>query len=138
MIRWTLIWLVGVATVYGGPVDTRQHEGNPLYCDMYDGKPHYYTAGQAPWVAVDVSHYQNGDVRCGDALVIYFPDGQVLEALALDAGYLERYCVEQWGCDKPIVVDVPHVFFPQPGISAPARVVNRSSARRALERRARR
>jgi hypothetical protein len=136
MTRIALLILIGTATVYGGPVDPRQHEGQPLYCNMYDGKPHHYQPGQKPWVAVDVSHYQDGSILCGDELSIRFQDGQVLEALALDAGYLERHCVEQWGCDKPIVVDVPYMFFPQAGISAPARVVNRSAVRRAFEQRA--
>lgn len=130
-----LILFIGVATMYGGPLDGWRHDGNPLYCDRYDGRSHIFADG-APWVAVDEAHYRSGRVRCGDEMWLYLPGGQVLRAVALDAGYLERHYVAQWGSDRPIVADVPYLFWPEPGISAPVRMVNVSAARRILEERA--
>ena len=126
-----LIILVGVATTYGGPTDPNYFDGAPLYCDR-DGTK-LYSPHTEPWVAVDVSHYENGSVRCGDKLLIRFANGAELRALALDAGYLSRH----WTVDYPhvpIVVDVPAHLAPFQGVT-PARVLNLSALRRGFEQR---
>lgn len=118
--------LIGVATVYGA-----WHSGQPLYCDGA-GVDLIYSESTVPWVAVDVREYESGRIRCGDELWLRFGNGAELRALALDAGYLRGYYVEQW--DAPIVVDVPMHLAPFPGLSAPVRVVNHSAAVREFER----
>jgi hypothetical protein len=107
--------MVGVATVYTGPV------GAPLYCDRWDTEWHY-DAATGPWVAVDVGEYESGRVQCGDWLELVFTDGARLRARALDAGRLRGYYVEDWGADRPIVVDVPREWAPFEGLSAPVQV----------------
>lgn len=120
--------LIGVATVYGA-----FYAGQPLYCDDGLGEPLIYSESTVPWVAVDVGEYESGRIRCGDELWLRFGDGSELRALALDAGYLAGYYVEQWG--SPIVVDIPEHLAPFPGLSAPVQVVNHSAAVREFERR---
>jgi predicted SAM-dependent methyltransferase len=71
-------------------------------------------------------------VQCGDELWVYFPDGSVLVAQALDAGYLAEHWVQDHP-NLPIVVDVPEMFAPFEGLSSPVRVINRSAAGRLLE-----
>ena len=107
--------IVGVATVYTGPV------GNPLYCDRWDTEWMYDEAAR-PWVALDVSLYRSGLVACGSPVRLVFEDGRVLQARALDAGLFRGHYVEQWGADLPIVVDVPAHLAPFAGWSAPVRV----------------
>lgn len=125
--------LVGIATMYGGPLDSGAHEGRPLYCDLYDGKSHIFEAGAAPWIAVDVAHYESGAVQCGDVFLLIFEDDTTIAAQALDAGFLERHYVEQWGSDRRIVVDVPYMFWGQDGISAPVQAINVSKAMRLIQ-----
>jgi hypothetical protein len=128
------LWLlVGVATIYGGPYDPNiDYEGNPLYCDCRDSARHIFREdARDPWVAVDVGLYESGQVRCGDELWVYFPDGEVLQAPALDAGHLAKYYVIDYP-GLPIVVDVPGMFATFNGVS-PVRVLNVSAAKRALE-----
>jgi len=74
-----------------------------------------------PWVALNVSGYGT-DWECGDWVLVLFDSGESLLARAMDAGPFDGYYVEQWGADRPIVVDVPLHLFPDPGISAPAKV----------------
>jgi len=124
VLPWVL--LVGVATTYGEPA----HQAQPLYCDGWDTHWHY-DARTPPWVAVDVSEYQEGRVRCGDELVVYVA-GERLEARALDAGYLYGWQTEIGG---PIVVDVPQLHAPFAGLGR-ARVVNHSAAARWMEQHA--
>jgi len=131
--------LVGIATMYGGPLDSGAHEDRPLYCDMYDGKSHVFEVGAAPWIAVDVAHYESGAVQCGDMFLLLFEDDSVplrgysvVVAQSLDAGFLERHWVEDWGPDRRIVVDVPYLFWTQSGLAAPAQAINVSRAMRLL------
>lgn len=127
-MRWLIVLAeMAMATMYGGAA----HEGRPLYCDRNNGL--VYRADRT-WVAVDVSEYEAGRVRCGDELWITFADGQVLKAPALDAGYLYPHIIAQAGL--PIVVDVPSHMAPFPGLSAQVRtVINHSAAIRILETR---
>ncbi len=118
----TILLVSGAATAYGEP----EHLGQPLYCDTRSTL--IFGRVYTPFVAVDVSEYQSGRIQCGDWIRIYFPDGQVLDAQALDAGYLYRYRVDQW--DAPIVVDVPFQFAPFAGLSAPATAINLSAFHR--------
>jgi hypothetical protein len=132
-----ILLLIGVLTVYGGPRDSGEHWGRPLYCDQYDGVEHVFAWQAEAWVAVEVGLYESGAVRCGDWIMVAFQDGPVLKARALDAGYLARYCVEQWGCEKPIVADVPVYFWPYgEDLSRPGRMWNLSGLQREFERRA--
>lgn len=59
---------------------------------------------------------------CGAPVRLEFEDGRVVQARALDAGRLRGYYVEQWGAERPIVVDVPQHLAPFRGLSAPVRV----------------
>ena len=89
-----------VATWYAGI-----YVGGPLYCGGH------YTEQHTPWVAVDVDDYISGRVSCGDWLRI--TDGDtVLLAQAMDAGYLSRYFVEDYGPSIRIGVDVPWHLWP--------------------------
>ena len=127
-----LLLMIGIATVYGGQHDPHVcYEGNPLYCDRPDDRHLYTEDARDPWVAVDVGMYESGRVRCGDELWVYLPDGSVLVAQALDAGYLAAYRTRDYP-NLPIVVDVPAMFAPFEGLS-PVRVINRSAAGRLLE-----
>ena len=128
-----MIFLLGMATVYGGPMDADiDYVGNPLYCDRGNDLV-YDEQAEIPWVAFDRSEYASGRIKCGDRVRVLFADGQVLDALALDAGRLyDFYVAEQ--PDLPIVVDVPFMFAPFEGLSTVATVVNLSEARRQLER----
>ena len=119
----TVLVLAGAATAYGGPA----HAGKPLYCDRGNGL--IFDQVTQPFVALDVGLYETGQVRCGDLIRVTFPSGEMLEAQALDAGYLDGYCVDDlhaW-----IVVDVPLQFAPFEGLSALATVRNLSAFRRA-------
>ena len=111
--------LVVVATWYAGI-----YVGGPLYCGGT------YAPDTAPWVAVDVSDYTSGRVTCGDWLRI--SDGDtVLLARAMDAGYLSRYYVEDYGPGLRIGVDIPRHLWPWPGMS---RVVSVENVTKTLER----
>ena len=115
---WTVCLLgvlVGVATMYTGPT------GAPSYCDRWDTE-YAYSEEMAPWVALDVGLYESGVVACGASVRLVFEDGQTLRARALDAGYLARHYVEEWGRERPIVADVPAHLAPFGGWSAPVRV----------------
>jgi len=119
--------LVGVATTYGGPGEA-WFDGRPLYC----GCGATYDVDAPPWVAVDVSEYESGRVRCGDELWMTFEGGGKLRARAMDAGYLYGHDTLLGG---PIVVDVPaHLAATRFDGLARVRVVNHSAARRELER----
>ena len=110
-----------VATWYAGI-----YVGGPLYCGGT------YAESTAPWVAVDVSAYQDGRVTCGDWLRV--TDGDtVLLARAMDAGYLERHYVEDYGPSIRIGVDIPRHLWPWG--EAMSRVVTVENVTRELERR---
>lgn len=118
----TALILLGVATWYAGP-----YVGGPLYCGGT------YAEDTAPWVAVDVSEYQSGRIQCGDLLTVWI-GGKMLQAWAMDAGYLYRYYVEQWGKETPIVVDVPRHLWPAgAALSARVQVINTTQAIREIE-----
>jgi len=101
-----------VATVYAGP-----YVGQERYCGgTYDADD------PAPWVALPVSWYEEGRAECGDLIYLSGVDAEgapwSLMARALDAGPLERYCVETGeGCAR-IVADVPAHQAPFGGMSA--------------------
>ncbi len=139
----SILILSGAATAYGPG-----YYGQPLYCDR--GASNTLQLGQGnglilgevdtPFVALDVSEYQSGRVRCGDMMRLTFADGQVLEAQALDAGNLYRYRIDE--LRAYIIVDVPFQFAPfskrsgdpkspeWTGLSAPATIRNLSAFRR--------
>lgn len=102
--------LVGTATMYAGPARA------PLYCDGWDTEWHY-DVGTEPWVALDVGLFESGLVPCGAPVTVWGP-GWSLRARALDAGRLAGHYVEEWGADRPIVVDVPEHLAPFEGMSA--------------------
>jgi hypothetical protein len=117
--------LSGVATVYGDPV----HFGRPLYCDRGNGLS--YRTDMVPWIAVDVSEYESGRVRCGDLMLVVFDNGALL-AQAYDAGYLYKHYVEQW-LPRRIVADVPVHLAPHNNLSALVEVWNISALARQQE-----
>jgi hypothetical protein len=101
-----------VATIYAG-----QFIGGPLYCGGI------YEIGTEPWVALDVSMYRAGWVKCGDKLWLQFPNGTGFSARAMDAGMFSQYHVDDWG-DVPIVVDVPEFLSTFEGLSSPVTIYN--------------
>lgn len=121
------IIIVGIATMY----TTLEHDGQPLYCDCGQGL--VYDVSAPPWIAVHAGYYQDGSVQCGDEIILYFLDGQVLEARALDAGPFGKFFIADHP-DLPIVTDVPEHLAPFPGRSTEVRMINHSAAVRELER----
>ena len=125
----SVLVLVGVVTMYSAA----EHAGLPLWCP-----PYAYDETAPGWIALDDGYYRSGLVECGDVIRIELGDGTVLRLQALDAGHLDRYCVEgERGREDPartcvpIVGDVPELHWPYPGaISAPARIVNESAVYR--------
>lgn len=109
MITTTLM-LIGVATWY---TPTDFSDPVVLYCG--------YSEADTPWVALSVDLYETGAVRCGDAVVVEFPHGEVVEAKALDAGPLYKYYIEDYP-DLPLLVDMPEVIWPLPVLSSPVTV----------------
>lgn len=109
-----------VATWYAGI-----YIGGPLYCGGM------YETDRAPWVAVDVGDYESGRVTCGDWLRITDGDTVVL-AQAMDAGYLSRHYVEDYGPDIRIGVDIPWHLWPWGDTLS--RVVTVENVTRQLER----
>jgi len=106
--------LIGVVTVYA-----TVFIGQPLFCDTGQGL--VFSEDTEPWVALDVDLY--GDwAHCGDKILIR-GDGWELEALALDAGPLHEYWIEDWP-DLPIIADVPMHLAPFPGLSAQVTMTN--------------
>jgi hypothetical protein len=112
--------LAGIATWYAGP-----YIGGPLYCGGY------YTTDNMPWVAVDVSEYENSRIRCGDTLMIWLA-GEMIRARAMDAGPLYKYYIEDFGPELPIVVDIPKHLWPLETLSAKVTIINSSEAYRQL------
>lgn len=98
--------------------------GSPLYTDTTGAG--VYREDGLPFVAFPVEWYESGFIRPGEWIWLEFPNQEEwLYAQALDAGPFgpsTGLCVEQWGCDKPIVADVPKPFAPFPGLSAPVRL----------------
>jgi hypothetical protein len=101
----TAVTVSGMATIY-------EHYGHPLYCGGT------FDLATPTWVALDVSEYQSGRVRCGDPVRVKFANGQTLRARALDAGYLYKHHIADTGL--PIVVDVPVHLAPFAGLSIQA------------------
>lgn len=99
----------GVATYYTHDM----YGGNPLYCSRV-GNPLHYTPDymiRYDWVAVDIKMYQSGEVKCWDTLRVTFEDGAIKDVLALDAGPLYKYYIEDWP-DLPILVDFEESAWP--------------------------
>lgn len=120
LILAALMLYGGVATYYS----EEKHAGNPLYCDQFvtDGRL-VYDRNLTNWAAFDVTWY--GDkVNCGDKMRLFFPDGTILDVLAWDAGRFGKFYVEDWGPDKPIIVDLPEHLRPDGALSWPVVVVN--------------
>ena len=125
MSAFLVVWLShGVATVYEEP-----YVGMPLYCDSGIGLR--YKENAPSWVALDITWYESGQVRCGDTITIW-GDGWSYTGLALDAGRFHGKWIEDWP-ELPIVADLPKFRAPFEGLSARVRVVNVSAVKRAME-----
>lgn len=102
-------FMMGAVTFY--PAD--KFEGNPLYCAQYLGDHLTYSRETAErygmWVALDVSLYESGVVKCGDQLTIWYGGSEFVDVVALDAGTFEGYYVADWP-ELPIIADVPEYF----------------------------
>lgn len=124
-----VVLMIGWATIYGGKFDAPgEWEGNYMYCSSAQRALRYYDApppGTYPWIALDVSEYLSGRVKCNDLFYLRFGDGTVLMARALDAGYLYR-------ADKGIVIDVPAAFSKY-GVTRIVEAYNISAMRRKYE-----
>lgn len=88
MIRFVI--LVGLLTWYGGPTEP-EFVGEYLYCST-GARPLRYDEATKPWIAVDVSEYESGEIQCGDLLYVAFDDNPQLNffARAYDAGHLDN------------------------------------------------
>ena len=127
-----ILILAGMATAYAA-----HSPDAPLYCDGHLGPAGtllFHTVTE-PWVALDVSEYTSGRVRCGDDIIVRLPtphggrDGtHTLRARALDAGPLYPFVIAE--TELPIVVDIPRHQAPFTGLSHPATVINVSAMRR--------
>lgn len=112
---------LAVATFY-----TMAFAGQPLYCDRGNGL--VYSTDTAPWVALSVDLYESGLARCGDEILIT-GDGWTTTWLALDAGPLNRYYIEDFP-HLPILVDIPQHLVQFQGMSAKVTVRNLTNERR--------
>lgn len=110
-----LLVLVGIATYYNSSV------GSPLYCD--DGTGHLYDPDAPPWVALSEELYKIGWAKCGDKIKVVLDDGTSFTALAMDAGPLQDYFLEE-SPELPLLVDVPQHLWPRKTMSSLATVVN--------------
>lgn len=107
--------LVGIATYYTGPV------GAPLYCD--NGSGYVYDSDAPPWVSLSEHLYESSWANCGDTVKILFEDGTSLVAIAMDAGPLQDYHLEE-SPELPLLVDVPEHLWPRETMSAQVKVLN--------------
>lgn len=96
----TAFILIGLLTWYGGQSEP-EFVGEYLYCST-GTQPLRYDEATKPWIAVDVSRYESGEVQCGDLLYVAFDDSPQWNffARAYDAGYLDD-------ADLGIIGDVP-------------------------------
>jgi hypothetical protein len=124
LIDGAILLLAIAATRYDHP-----YVGRPLYCDRGQGL--VYAETTTPWVALDVTEFKSGRVRCGDPVLVRFQDGTTLRARALDAGNLYDHYIADLPLPSgegrgegglPIAVDVPTHLAPFPGLSAPAQL----------------
>ena len=92
--------LLGVATWY--------NLLGPLYCDQGQGL--IYDEETIPWLALSEDLYKSGWAQCGDRIQVE-GDGWTIILLALDAGPLHRYYIEDFP-DQPILVDIPQHLVP--------------------------
>jgi len=110
------LFLLGMATTYTASPEA------PLYCDQFFPDQTLTYGGVAePWVALDMNLY-SGWAEPGEMLVIYFEDGTLIKARALDAGRFGG----RWVGDHPelpIVVDIPKWLAPQGATSWPVIVM---------------
>jgi hypothetical protein len=111
IITATLPLLIGVATYYSADYYT----GRPLYCNYQDSSL-VYTETLEPWIALDVTLYQSGQVECGDQFLLTFTDGYTLTVSAWDAGLFNGHWVPPWP-ELPIVIDLPQHLKPFAGIA---------------------
>lgn len=102
--------IIGVATVY-------MLLGGPLFCGGT------YDVNSESWIALDINQYSNGFARCGDIILLTFPDGKPIIARAMDAGPLSKFHVDCWGY-IPIVVDIPEHIKTFNGLSSPVKMYN--------------
>ncbi len=110
----------------------RGRDGVGAWSENIRVDPRGSAAVPSAWVALDVRQFQTDAARCGDHVVLLFPEGQVLLAQALDAGPFRDYYV----ADCPalsIVADVPAHLWPVAGLSAPVHLLNLSALDRAME-----
>lgn len=121
-----IIIVIGVMTVYGPGF-----WGNHLYCSTPENVL-TYDIKTVPWVAIDVKLFREEWVQCGDEILIWFENGETLKALALDAGPLYKYKID----GVPIVADIPVHLAPFWGLSARGQMVNVTTLKRELEKRA--
>jgi len=116
---------LGIATYYTGPI------GAPLYCD--DGTGHLYDVDAAPWVSLSEKLYKTGWAECGDKMKVVFEDGTSLIALAMDAGPLHKYFLEE-NPGLPLLADVPQHLWPYDTMSAQVKLVNLTAVAREVDR----
>jgi hypothetical protein len=120
--------LLGIATFYSGIFI-----GQPLYCDTGIGL--IYSTDTTPWVALSEDLYKAGWARCGDRIRIQ-GDGWTVILLALDAGPLHRYYIEDFP-DQPILIDIPEHLAPFQGLSTQVKVRNLDHPKRSIQLRRR-
>jgi len=96
----------GGITGYAG-----RYVGRNLSCPGYR-----YERETGPWIALDVSWYEQGLAECGDWFSVTFSSGERWLARALDSGYLDYRIwpdsVPVWDSENlPMVADVPGYYF---------------------------
>lgn len=92
----------------------------PLYCDTGTGLT--YSENTPPWLALSEDLYKSGWASCGDRIKVE-GEGWSIVLLALDAGPLHRYYIEDFP-DQSILVDFPQHLTPFSGMSHQVKVRN--------------
>ena len=118
--------ITGGITGYAG-----RYVGRDLACTGYKYEPE-----TGPWIALDVTWYEQGLAECGDWFLVTFSSGEQWYARALDSGYLDYRIwpdsVPVWDSDDlPMVADVPGYYFWRAGrVTATGSVMNLSARAR--------
>ena len=99
-------------------------EGNNLKCPGYRYEPE-----TGPWLALDISMYEEGLASCGDLFLVEFSDGSREVARALDSGRLAEYRCHDSGL--PFVADLPS-YWRNGRKTATGRILNLSALEREL------
>lgn len=68
-------------------------------------------AKDTPHVALPVTFYGQRVAKCGDPVTVEFPNGNIVRAVAWDAGPLYKYFIEDYP-DLPLLVDIPRAQWP--------------------------